>query len=263
MPAQNERADSPPAWQLKRTSRRTVAIYIRRDGHIEVRAPLRYPLNAIEAFVVSRQTWIGEQLRRLSNLPKSPQWGEGRQWWHQGQAWPVRIEQYGAHATKASQGSMAQDDKPASSRRRRTQVDFDAGGFCVRTSAAAETWPAIITKALQHWQAAEAKRLLPARVETLVACHGEAWRPTALRFRCLRSRWGSCSADGRIMLNTQLMQLPEVLVDYVICHEMAHLREMNHSAAFYAVQAQLNPQWQVQRVEMKQWASRLVTNSHF
>lgn len=229
------------AWQLKRSSRRTVAIHIRRDGHVEVRAPLRYPLNAIEAFVRSRQAWIDEQLQRVSELPALPQWGEGRQWWHQGQAWPVHIE-------------------PVATQRGRVQVCCSDHGFKIATTAAPDTWSKLITKSLQDWQAAQAKQLLPIRVEALVAKHGEQWRPTALRFRCLRSRWGSCSADGRIMLNTQLMQLPEHLIDYVICHEMAHLREMNHSAAFYAVQARLNPEWQVQRAEMKQWATRLVTS---
>ncbi len=241
------------AWQLKRSSRRTVAIHIRRDGYVEVRAPLRYPLNAIEAFVRSRQAWIDEQLKRVIELPALPQWGEGRQWWHQGQTWPVHIEQ-------------------VTNQRARVQVCFsttnanlgstDAAeyGFTLSTPMEPAAWPQLITKSLQAWQAAQAKQVLPARVEALVAQHGEQWRPTALRFRCLRSRWGSCSADGRIMLNTQLMQLPEHLVDYVICHEMAHLREMNHSAAFYAVQTRLNPEWQVQRAEMKQWATRLVTS---
>lgn len=243
---------SAQEWQLKRSSRRTVAIHIRRDGYIEVRAPLRYPLNAIEAFVRSRQAWIDEQLQRLGELPELPQWGEGRQWWHQGQIWPVHIEQVAAQ-------------------RGRVQVCFSGNGvenssspvglgFTITTTAATDTWPKLITKSLQDWQATQAKQSLPLRVEALIAKHGEQWRPSALRFRCLRSRWGSCSADGCIMLNTQLMQLPEHLIDYVICHEMAHLREMNHSAAFYAVQARLNPEWQVQRAEMKQWAARLVTS---
>lgn len=239
------------AWQLKRSSRRTVAIHIRRDGHVEVRAPLRYPLNAIEAFVRSRQAWIDEQLQRLGDLPALPQWGEDRQWWHQGQEWPVHIEHV---ATQRGRVQVCFSDHGVDS------VSAVRHGFQITTTTEPDTWPKLITKSLQNWQTAQAKQSLPIRVEALVAKHGEQWRPTALRFRCLRSRWGSCSADGRIMLNTQLMQLPEHLIDYVICHEMAHLREMNHSAAFYAVQARLNPEWQVQRVEMKQWATRLVTS---
>lgn len=227
------------AWQLKRSARRSVAIHIRRDGHVEVRAPLRYPLHAIEAFVASRQSWIAEQIARLRELPVLPAWGEGRQWWHGGHAWPVQVL--------------------SNNTARQTLVSFQLG-FTIVTPIDPAHWPERIPKALQAWQLAEAKRELPERVEALVLTHGAQWRPTALRFRCLRARWGSCSADGRIMLNSQLMQLPEHLIDYVICHEMAHLREMNHSAAFYAVQSQLNPNWPAQRAEMKQWAKRLAPN---
>lgn len=241
-------ANTSIAWQLKRTARRSVAIHIRRDGHVEVRAPLRYPLNAIEAFVASREVWIAEQLKRLSVLPVLPAWGEGRQWWHQGQAWPVQIVGLGASSRiRVSFYAAASDGKTTP-------------GFTITVNASPQLWPQLIPKALQAWQLAEAKRLLPERVEALVLGLGEQWRPRELRFRCLRARWGSCSADGRIMLNTQLMQLPEHLIDYVICHEMAHLREMNHSAAFYAVQSQLNPAWQAQRLEMKHWASRLLNS---
>jgi len=66
-----------------------------------------------------------------------------------------------------------------------------------------------------------------------------------------RTRWGSCSHAGEIRLNWRLIHLPQHLIDYVVAHEMAHLIEMNHSAAFWAEVEKLYPGWQVARDELK------------
>jgi hypothetical protein len=65
--------------------------------------------------------------------------------------------------------------------------------------------------------------------------------------RDTRSRWGSCSVDGRLMFSWRLVMAPPSVLDYVAAHEVAHLVEMNHSAAFWAVVGRLFPGWQAQR----------------
>lgn len=59
----------------------------------------------------------------------------------------------------------------------------------------------------------------------------------------MRRRWGSCSAAGHITLNTRLVQTSPRCVDYVLLHELAHLRELNHGPRFYAVLTALLPDW--------------------
>lgn len=68
---------------------------------------------------------------------------------------------------------------------------------------------------------------------------------SGLRFRKMRSRWGSCSAKGEITFNVRIMQLPVELIDYVIVHELAHLRHMNHSKAFYGLVGKHMPNYKV------------------
>lgn len=80
---------------------------------------------------------------------------------------------------------------------------------------------------------AEAKAFLPVRVAELAARHGFVHGRVAVKHN--RSNWGSCSAKGNINLNLNLMRLPADLRDYVILHELAHLRHRNHGAEFRAL----------------------------
>jgi len=68
-------------------------------------------------------------------------------------------------------------------------------------------------------------------------------QPPPLRVRRMKASWGTCSVDGLITLNPLLLRAPSRCVDYVIVHEVCHLREHNHSARFYALQEQLFPAW--------------------
>lgn len=77
------------------------------------------------------------------------------------------------------------------------------------------------------------------RTFELASAHGFAVRRVSVRSQ--RSRWGSCSRRGTISLNWRLVQTPLYVRDYLICHELAHLREMNHSARFWAEVARLDP----------------------
>lgn len=75
--------------------------------------------------------------------------------------------------------------------------------------------------------------------------------------RDTRSRWGSCTAQGRLMYSWRLIMAPPRVLDYVAAHEVAHLVEMNHSPAFWAVVGRLFPDWQVQRGWLHQHGSGL------
>jgi len=84
-----------------------------------------------------------------------------------------------------------------------------------------------------------AQRELPERVRELCATHGIA--VSAISVRAQRTRWGSCSPRGEISLNWRLVQVPEWIRDYVILHELAHRRHLNHSARFWQEVERLCP----------------------
>jgi predicted metal-dependent hydrolase len=86
-------------------------------------------------------------------------------------------------------------------------------------------------KAAERALKTEAEKLLPYRLEDLARIHG--YRYKSLRIKKLTSRWGSCSSVGEITLSIYLIQLPWELIDYVILHELAHTKHLNHSRAFW------------------------------
>jgi hypothetical protein len=84
-----------------------------------------------------------------------------------------------------------------------------------------------------------AKQELPERVSTLALQHGFTIRAVSVRNQ--KSRWGSCSRRGTVSLNWRLIQTPDSVRDYIILHELAHLREMNHSRHFWRAVAGVCP----------------------
>ncbi len=88
-----------------------------------------------------------------------------------------------------------------------------------------------VHEAMRRWLKATAKAELPARLRCLAAQHGLVVQGVSVRNQ--RTRWGSCSSDGRISLNWRLVQMPDEVRDYVLLHELMHLRVRNHSPRFW------------------------------
>ena len=105
--------------------------------------------------------------------------------------------------------------------------------------------PATLAPRLQAWLKALARERLAAASDRHAAALGR--KVTQISLRDTRSRWGSCTAKGRLMYSWRLILAPPTVLDYVAAHEVAHLVQMNHSDAFWAVVEQLYPGWQRQR----------------
>lgn len=87
------------------------------------------------------------------------------------------------------------------------------------------------------------------RMEELCARYGFA--PHSLTFRRMKSKWGRCDSLGRICLSSYLVMLPERLQEYVLVHELCHLRVMNHSAVFWQTVARILPDYRERRTELR------------
>jgi predicted metal-dependent hydrolase len=118
-------------------------------------------------------------------------------------------------------------------------------GDLVATAPVRDDYRPVIEPLMRARAAAE----LPPRLLAFAARHGlEVARVTV---RSQRSRWGSCSRDGNIALNWRLLQMPTAVCDYVLLHELMHLRQPNHSPRFWAEVAAVCPDYAASRAWLR------------
>ncbi len=222
---------TPPVTVEIRRSKRARRLSLRvsaRDGRVRLTLPHGVALGEARAFAEARAGWIRGHLARVP-APRIPQPGctipvAGR---------PHRLEASGGRAARLGDGVIT---LPASAPE--------------KTGARL----AALFKAL-------ARERLVAACDRHAAALGRSY--SAISLRDTRSRWGSCSAQGRLMFSWRLVMAPPEVLEYVAAHEVAHLVEMNHSPAFWAVVEGLHPGWQAPRrwlrdhgAELQAWQFR-------
>ena len=199
---------------------RRYLLHLRQDGTVRVTIPRHGTVSAARDFAARNAGWLEQQLRRLAAQPKLPAaWPVGTEILFRGEA--VRIE-------------LDADDL----------VSF--GTERVKVSEA----PADMRPAIQKYLRQQAAQELPARVMELATRHGV--NVTRVTVRNQKSRWGSCSRRGTISLNWRLIQTPVFVRDYIILHELAHRRQMNHSDKFWQEVARLCPDY----LQAKRWVKQ-------
>ena len=107
-----------------------------------------------------------------------------------------------------------------------------------------------VKNALTGWMRSRADEIFVERVQRWRDLPWLGDKLPDVRHRFMRSQWGSCSLDGKISLNTHLVKAPVALVDYVVLHELCHLRHHNHGKRFYALMSRHMPNWQRRRSEL-------------
>jgi predicted metal-dependent hydrolase len=169
-------------YELIRSGRKTLALYVRRDGRLEVRAPLRTSKAYIDDFVLKKRDWIEKTRLRLAARQEA----------------------------------------------RKTLRLTEAEEALCRAQA-----KAYLQQKCRHFSGIMGLR------------YGE------IKVNGAKTRWGSCNRKGGLNFTYRLMFVPEELRDYVVVHELAHLKEMNHSDRFWAVVEQVMPDYRARRKRLR------------
>ena len=213
-------------YTLKRSSRRR-SIGLRIDDRgLTVSAPLRASEKWLHSVLQDKARWVVEKLDGWqARKPVETRWADG--------------------GTVAWMGGVLELRVVCSPFADQVQRRGSELWVFVGNNAGATQ----IEQAVDRWYRQEAERLFAERVAHFAALLNVA--PRAVRLSAAKTQWGCCTARGTVRLNRQLVKLPLHLVDYVVAHELAHLREMNHSAKFWGVVESVCPDYVRLRCELK------------
>jgi hypothetical protein len=219
-------------YLLRRASRRSIGLMVGVDGLV-VTAPRWVGQGDIDAALRAKARWVlrklhdhAERQRRQADTPAA--WRDGGTVPYLGQ--PLQLVLDGG---ACGPGGVALDE---------------AAGV-LRVALPADAAPSQVRDGVQAWLQRQARRHFEARCGHYAERLGV--RMTRLALSAAATRWGSASADGSIRLNWRLIHLPPASIDYVVAHELAHLREMNHSAAFWSVVESVIPDWRTRRRDLR------------
>lgn len=216
-------------YRLKRSARRTIGFCIDGTG-LTITAPRWVTIADIESAIGGKQSWIFKKLTEWQTrveeraLPRID-WKDGAQFPYLGKT--IRV------ALNAGAGSLSFDD--------------ETGVLRVPLPALADAQQ--IKDRVQGWLQSEAKRIFGEQLAVYARKLGVEYRAYALSSAA--TRWGSCSSDGKIRLNWRLIHFPMSIIDYVVAHELAHLREMNHSPRFWQTVESIFPEFREARHTLK------------
>jgi predicted metal-dependent hydrolase len=218
---------SEHSWSVRQSARaRRLSVRVFRHGGVEIVVPPRTSPQRVSAFVSEHREWIERQRRRAAPALHWPLPPAALDLSALGEQWQC-IGSAGAGRTRVRE--LLNQRLHLTGR----VDDFEQ-----------------LRHALIAWLAQHAHRRFDAPLRVLGAQMGV--EPGRLQIRCQRTRWGSCSRRGTISLNVCLLfQTPEVL-RYLMIHELAHLRHMNHSARFWSDVARHEPDWRVLDRELLQ-----------
>ena len=221
------------AYEFRRARRKSIGFVVGIDGLV-VSAPRWVGLGEVESVLQEKARWIlaklqeqDERARRLATA--KVEWRDGTTIPFLGEAVIVVLDTRSTGAVLHS----AEGTLPGVPR-----LTLHVG---LPQSAAPEQ----IRDAVQSWLQRQAKRIFEERCRHFAAQLGV--RMTRLALSSASTRWGSAGADGAIRLNWRLVHFAMPSIDYVVAHELAHLREMNHSAAFWEVVRSVLPDYQAAR----------------
>lgn len=206
--------------------RRSLSIEVHADLRVVVRAPLRFPKRDIEDFVAARALWIAAQLERFRSaprLPLVPTYADGATHYYLGLPHQLRLDPDARHGVE-----------------RRDDV-LIIGGRAARDALSART-------ALDQWYR---KRAAEQFTAILAECHLnprlQRYPCPALQIRAMRSRWGSLGSRRGMSLNLVLIQAPRECIEFVVMHELCHLRYHGHGQGFYNLLDAVCPDWRARK----------------
>jgi predicted metal-dependent hydrolase len=216
-----------------------VGIHVHPDGEVEVEAPESADPKAIQKAVQKRARWVVSHVRSVRQrfrhvLPR--EYVSGEQILYLGRRYSLKVRK---------------------ARRRERSVKLKGNLLVVTTD---DTAPETVRPKLRAWYRFRARNYFADRIAAVA--DGLPWRQPVAPFQLLemKKRWGTCGAGGVVTLNPFLVRAPRECIDYVIAHELCHLREHNHSPAFFRLLTRAMPDWEEIKLKLDEMAEVILND---
>lgn len=218
-------------YALLRSNRRTLGVTVTAGGEVQVTAPAGADTERVEAALRRRGTWLKRQLRAAGTRPQplpEPSWVAGETHRYLGRQYRLRI------------------------RTGEPEVRLLGGFFEVSVR---HRTPDQVEAAMDGWYREHAKALFARRAAELIARTPrlQLKEPPPIRVRKMRKRWGSWTPAGNLLLNIEAVKLPVGCVDYLLMHELCHLRVPDHGKRFWRLLDACMPDWERWRERLGRW----------
>jgi len=224
-----------------RRSRRAnyVSISIGADG-VQVVAPVSMEDNKIIPLVENKREWIFHKFenyrQRLTQIRIEREYISGEEFLFMGENYPLMVQEHEGRSNSVDLTNnqflvLLHKDTPEKQRRE------------------------VIQRTLERWYISRAKELIQERLELYIP--KISVQVNMVRLKNQKTRWGSCSQKGNLNFNWKLVMAPTAIVDYVVVHELCHLRQMNHSKEFWQLVAMYIPDYKERRKWLKDYGLKL------
>lgn len=215
--------------KLIRSKRRTIALIIERDGSFTVRAPLRAPTAAIETFIQQKADWITRTRDRMKSIEPilGKQYADGEKFLFLGSSFDLKLVGFQKHS-----------------------LHFDSG-FTLRRAAQTKG-----EQVFTRWYKERALEIISERVKQYSQQYNFA--PKQVKISSAKTRWGSCSPNGALNFTWRLVMAPLAVIDYVVAHELVHLRVKDHSSKFWKTVESIYPDYKKQRKWLRENGGKLI-----
>ncbi len=211
--------------------RKHLRIVVEAERGVEVRAPRSASFAVVMEAVQRRAGWIAGALERVRNaalLHPKPSYAEGEEHLFLGVPYPLAL--CGGRGVG----------------------ELSGGRLLLRVSSPSSDGEAV-KRALNRWYASQAESVFAASMaRCLPRCSAFVKNSPPLKARFLRARWGSWSSARGVVLNTHLLKAPPECIDYVLLHELCHVRHPNHGKGFYELLESVSPEWKALKKRLEE-----------
>ncbi|MCP4140454.1 MAG: M48 family metallopeptidase [Chloroflexi bacterium] len=210
--------------KIIRSRRKSIALVVQPDGELIIRAPKRATRKQIDNLIEKHTNWIAKkqmQAKETQALFAPHLFREGESFPFLGKDYPLEFIDL---------------EKPKLNLEKTFQLAKSSQGQA--------------EKVFEQWYKKQAREIFAERVTHYAQKHGFSYKKVKLS--SAKKRWGSCSAKGNLNLTWRLVMMPIEIIDYVVVHELCHLRELNHSKAFWAEVERILPDYKVRRKWLKE-----------